>query len=257
MKRRFLSVLTLSILALNVNAQDEAGSASASSDEKLNKLRFGVFVAPTMSWMRPSAAKDGDQTQKSGGSKIGFMYGLMGDYNFTSNYAIALGLQVNSTGGKIETENPKADYLWANKTSVDYTLQYLEVPLALKLKTDRMGKICFFGQAGLTIGFNISKKFTYEIVQERNAMADTTYSTGEKEKITGKITSIAPIVFQMNVGGGMQYSIGPKLDAYVGLFFNNGFAPNITDPTKFDNLPQFKDGNTRLNNFAIRLGFYF
>ncbi len=257
MKKRILSILGLSMLALHVHAQDEPVIASGSADENLNKLRFGVYVAPTLSWMRPSAAKDGDQTQSSGGSKIGFMYGLMGDYNFASNYAIAFGLQVNSTGGKINTENPKAEYLWANKSSVDYTLQYLEVPLALKLKTDRIGKICFFGQAGLTIGFNISKKFTYDIVQERNTMADTTFTTSEKEKITGKITSIAPIVFQMNVGGGLQYSIGPKLDAYLGLFFNNGFAPNITDPTKFDKLPQFKDGNTRLNNFAVRLGFFF
>ena len=65
-------------------------------------------------------------------------------------------------------------------------------------------------------------------------------------------------MFQMNIGAGVQYAIGKKLDAYAGIFFNNGFAPNATDPTKISNIPAtFTDGNTRLNNFALRLGFYF
>ena len=49
--------------------------------------------------------------------------------------------QVNSTGGKINTTNPSAIKGEALKTSFDYTVQYLEIPVALKLNTDRMGKI--------------------------------------------------------------------------------------------------------------------
>lgn len=216
-----------------------------------------MYASPTLSWMRPSAAKDGDQSQKSGGDKVGITYGLMADYNFTENYTIATGLQVNSAGGKINTENNKAADLGVLKSSFNYTLQYLEIPVALKLKTDPIHKFTFFGQVGLTLGFNISKKATYELVQHRVAKGDTTYKADAKEKITGSVGAIAPIVFQMNIGIGTQYAINKKMDAYVGFFFNNGFAPNITDPTKYNGLPSFTDGNTRLNNFALRLGFYF
>jgi hypothetical protein len=62
----------------------------------------------------------------------------------------------------------------------------------------------------------------------------------------------------MNIGAGVQYNIGQKVDAYAGIFFNNGFAPNATNPSRISNIPaSFTDGNTRLNNFALRLGFYF
>ena len=254
MKKLLLSSIALCSISATAFAQSEP---TMEVSDNLKKLRFGVYVSPTLSWMRPSAAKDGDQTQKSGGSKLGITYGLMADYNFTENYTIATGLQVNSTGGKIETENTKASDLGVLKSNFNYTLQYLEIPVALKLKTDQINKFTFFGQLGVTLGFNISKKATYELVQHRLKGGDTTYKADAKEKITGGVGAIAPVVFQMNIGIGAQYAINKKLDAYVGLFFNNGFAPNVTDPTKFNGLPSFTDGNTRLNNFALRLGFYF
>lgn len=236
-------------------AQSQQTTNPVNNDFK--RIRFGVYVAPNLSFMRPSAAKNGTISQENGGNKIGFTYGLMGDYYLTDNYAISTGLQVDITGGTINTSNSAPLNNEAIKTSFNYSLQYLEIPIALKLKTDPIGKLCIFGQAGLSLGFNISKKATYEISQKRS-IGDTTYAVSEKEKITGGIGSIAPIFFQMNVGAGVQYAIGPKLDAYVGVFFNNGFAPNITDPTKYTNTPvSFSDGNTRLNNFALRLGFYF
>ncbi|MBL7713127.1 MAG: PorT family protein [Chitinophagaceae bacterium] len=244
-------------LALCATTQTSFGQAETTTDnDVLRKLRFGVYVAPTLSMMRPSAGKDGNQTQANGGNKLGFTYGIMADYNFTDNYAIATGLQVNSTGGIITTENPKAADNEVLKSNVNYTLQYLEVPVALKLNTDEIGKFRFFGQAGMSVGFNISKKATYEILQ-KTAAGDSLYKADTKEKLTGSIGAIAPVVFQMNIGLGLQYKVGPKLDAYAGIFFNNGFAPNVTVPEKVNNFPDFKDGNTRLNNFALRLGFYF
>jgi hypothetical protein len=256
MKKGILTIVALTSIFTTAFAQEE-NSTITNSEDKLQKLRIGVYAAPTLSFMRPSAAKDGAKTQENGGNKIGFTYGLMADYNFTDNYAIATGLQVNSTGGKINTANPAAVNGEVLKSSFDYTLQFLEIPLAIKLKTDRMGKVTLFGQAGLAMGFNISKKTTYTMTVVDTG-SNKNYVVDEKEKITGSIGNIAPITFQMNIGGGMQYAIGKKLDAYVGLFFNNGFAPNITDPTKYTNTPaKFTDGNTRLNNFALRLGFYF
>lgn len=247
----------------NVSAQM---SEPISSSDKLKRLRFGVFVAPTISWMKPTAEKDGSQIQNNGGSKPGLIYGLMGDYYFTDNYAIASGLYINSGGGKIHTSNDVISTVnpWAiTRADINYTLQYLEIPVALKLRTDEINKMRFFGQVGLTVAFNISKKFSYDITATNsNSGADSLFVSEEKAKITGGVGNIIPVLFQMNIGAGMQYAIGPKLDAYVGFFFNNGFTPDVTSPEKYANLPvlkdaAYKDGTTRLNNFALRLGFYF
>lgn len=257
-KKTLLSALMACGLlpALAQSAYEPTAPSSESMDVK--KLRFGVYVAPNLSWMRPTTAKDGDQTQKNDGSKVGFTYGILADYNFADNYAIATGLQVTSTGGKISTEDKSSAPAMGTvlKSNFNYTLQYLEIPIALKLRTDDINKFRFFGQAGMTIGFNISKKATWEILQE-NGATDNTIKTDSKEKITGGVGCIAPVLFQMSIGAGAEYSLSDKLDGYVGIFFNNGFAPDATRPDKFNKTPGFKDGNTRLNNFALRLGFYF
>lgn len=253
-----IALAALMLAGQTVYAQDNIGQTEAmDTQETFGRLRIGAMVAPGLSWMRPSAEKDGQQTQRSAGNKIGFMYGLLFDYQFASNYAIVSGLQINSTGGIIETANPAAADMWASKTRMNYSLQYLEIPVAIKLKSDPINNIRIFGQAGLTVGFNIGKKSTYEITQHRTISADTVFKSDVKEKLSGGIGNVAPIMFQMNLGAGIQYALSRNVDAYVGVFFNNGFAPNATDPTKNDKLPKFTDGNTRMNSVSLRLGFYF
>lgn len=252
------SATTLLFLQASPLFAQETTASVTNIDSK--KFRFGVFVAPTMSWMRPTTDKtdDGQYAPKNNGSKLGFTYGLMAEYNFAENYAIVTGLQVNMTGGKITS-----NYLGSEKTSVvtaadfNYRLNYLEIPVGLKLRTDPISGFRFFGQLGLTTGFNIAKKATYTVnYLDGNNKAQV--SKGENEKIKGTL-AIAPVMFTMNIGAGAEYPINNKLAAYVGLFFNNGFAPDATNPNKYT-MPyglSFKDGNTRLNNFALRLGLFF
>jgi hypothetical protein len=162
------------------------------------------------------------------------------------------------TGGKINSK-----YLGTDKANVvqnanfNYRLNYLEIPVALKLRTDPISGFRFFGQLGLTTGFNIAKKATYN-VDYYDGNGKALNSKGENEKIKGTL-AIAPVMFTMNIGGGAEYPINNKLAAYAGIFFNNGFAPDATNPNKYSMAydQSFKDGNTRLNNFALRLGLFF
>lgn len=235
----------------------------------VSKIRFGAYLAPTISWMRPTASKsdDGNFSVSSNGSKVGFMYGLMAEYFFAPNYGLVTGLQINSTGGKMNATNiTPAAATMANqvlKADFDYQLQYLEIPLALKLKTDNINRFKFFGQLGITAGINIGKKASYTVSYTDASGAVKPDATGDKIKITGDLGAIAPVLFEMNIGAGAEYPLSNKLTAYFGLFFNNGFAPDATAPQKYDSdklgygKASFKDGNTRLNNFALRLGLFF
>jgi hypothetical protein len=256
-----LLTLTLSFLTFTtLQAQEGSSVASYSNTIDSKQFRFGFFVAPTISWMKPTTNLTDDRLYKptSEGSKVGFTYGLMAEYNFAENYAIVTGLQVNMTGGKINSE-----YVGAEKQNVvrdanfNYRLNYLEIPIALKLRTDNISGFRFFGQLGLTTGFNIVKKADYTVNYfDGNGVAQK--SMGDNEKIKGTL-AIAPMMFTMSIGAGAEYPLNDKLAAYAGFFFNNGFAPDATNPSKYKmayDLP-FSDANTRLNNFAIRIGLFF
>ena len=108
--------------------------------------------------MKPTAATDdGNQFKtQSDGSKIGFTYGLIAEYFFAENYGLVTGISVNSTGGKIQATavNPAVGPSKVSKAEFDYRLQYLDIPLALKLRTDDINGFRFFDQLGISLGFN-------------------------------------------------------------------------------------------------------
>ena len=240
-------------------------AAAPAPNSTIGRLRFGAFVAPNISWMKPVSSTDdaGNYKVESNGGKVGFTYGLMVDYNFAPNYGLVSGLSINATGGKILTTavNTAPDANKVVSSDFDYKLQYLDIPIALKLRTDDIKKFRFFGQLGLTLGINIAKKADYTVeYYDANSVKQT--STGSNIKLTGSSTNIAPVMFQMNIGAGGEFPLNNKLAAYFGIFFNNGFTPDATSPNEFDNgklgyLGSFNDGKIRLNNLALRLGLFF
>lgn len=267
MKKHLLLACLLFAGSLGASAQDEALPPVRGSRIDVNRLRFGAFVAPNISWMKPTAATDDDKRfdVENQGTKIGFTYGLMVDYFFAPNYGLVSGLSVTATGGKIlataRDQRPAPNKVL--KADFDYNLQYLNIPLALKLRTDEINGFRFFGQAGITASINIGKKADYTVSYYGN---DTTGAPREasdsKAKLTGSFGLIAPVLFEMNLGIGLEKPVSQKLRFYAGLFFNNGFTPDATRPDLFDeeNLSyagSFDDAKTRLNNFALRLGMFF
>lgn len=256
MKHTFLLyMLCLLITALPAAAQDDYG------DREVSRLRFGAYIAPNLSWMHPTAGKsdDGQFTVKSNGSRMGYSWGIAAEYFFAENYGIATGFQLNTTGGKIITGNTDTTPVprTVRETDFTYTAQYLEIPFGLKLRSDEIGRVRFFGQIGLALGINIGKKVDYTVIY-RDADNTEQTVTGEKEKLVGSLT-MAPAMLQLNVGAGLEYAIGGKMSFYTGVFFNNGFLPDATRPDKFGlgYEGSFTDGNTRLNNLALRVGLFF
>lgn len=259
-RKNYIVAAGLILLAANLGHAQSGSQLSNSFDIDSKKLRFGAYIAPTISWMRPTTNKtsDGLYEPKNNGSKMGFTYGLMAEYKFTDNYVFATGLQVNMTGGKIISQYDGHETVnVVTKSDFNYRLNYLEIPVALKLRTDLISGFRFFGQFGITTGFNLAKKATYTVnYLDNNGIAQT--DIGSNEKIKGTF-AVAPVLFSMNIGAGIEYPLTAKLAAYGGLFFNNGFAPDATNPNKYKMpyaLP-FQDANTRLNNFALRIGLFF
>ena len=264
MKKLLVGSFFLCFLSVSASAQyyDEAPAAPAKRLD-IRRIRIGAYIAPNISWMKPTAAKsnDGDYRVSSLGSKVGFSWGIMADYFFAPNYGISTGFQLNSTGGKIEANRiesaPAASSVY--RASFDYSLQFLEIPFNLKLQSDPIAAsgIKVFGQIGLTAGINIGKKATYSVGYTDQFGAMRTV-TGEKERLFGGF-AIAPLMLQLNVGGGLVRPITEKMSLYFGMFFNNGFLPDVTNPKDYTLGYQgnFSDGNVRQNSFSFRLGLFF
>lgn len=229
----------------------------------VNKLRFGAYIAPSICWMKPvtNSSGDGLYSVSSDGSKTGYAWGLMVDYFFTPNYGLATGLQINNTGGNIKSSFKQS--IVPNNTvktaDFKYYLEYVELPIQLKLRSDELGTsgMKLFGQLGFTPSVNIGKKATYTVVYNDNNGNEQSIN-GNKEKISGSF-SIAPVLLQLNIGGGIEKPIAKRMSVLLGLYFNNGFSPDVTNPDKYSFAYEgkFSDGKIRLNSLSFRAGLFF
>jgi hypothetical protein len=195
--RAKVSLIALAFVAAfqTANAQD-------------NKFNFGLKISPTVAWFKGSENLDND------GSKIGFAYGLMADFNFSNNYAFGTGIDVTYRGGKLKYQDT-----YKLKT----VLQYIELPITLKLKTNEIGYMTYFGRVGFAPGINIK-------------------TDGDFKK-----SDINPINMALIVGLGAQYSLGGKTALLMGITFNNGFLDVVKE----------KDAKAISNFLALDLGVMF
>src|SRR5690606_24827304 len=218
MTKKILTFCALSLcITAKLSAQDfEYIEEPQRKQLDFRKARFGLYIAPNISWMKPTAAKsdDGQFRVSSDGSKLGYTWGLMVDYFFAENYGISTGIQINTSGGNIKIASVDSNN-FANSVqaaSFKYSLQYLEIPFNIKLRTDEIASangLQVFGQLGLTAGINIGKRASYD-VSYRDATGNYKTITGEREKLTGSF-SIAPVLLQLNIGAGVEKPISEKM----------------------------------------------
>lgn len=194
--------------------------------------RFTVFVDPQFSWMSSDI-----KTVESDGSKFGVNIGLNLDKFFAPNYALMTGISIDNTGGNLTFENDKKIKISGTDTTlnpgstVHYKLQYINIPLGLKLKTNEIGYLTFFTHLGINGGINIK-------------------ATGEVDDFELDSENISEEIKLFNlgyyIGAGAEYSIGGNSAIILGLTYTNGFI-DITDDSD----------KVTLGNFAIRIGILF
>lgn len=213
-------------------------------------LRMSLVASPQISWLK-SDYKNVDKD----GSTLGINAGLNVDYFFTDNYGVVLGLTISTMGGKLNYMD-SIPFKTADKTlllesksgsKVRYRLQYLEMPISLKFKTNEIGYITYFGQLGLTPMFNIGAKAD---ISADNFGID-------KEKINKEVN-----VFNAayHIGGGLEYNLGGNTSVIAGLFYTQGFVDVTTniDNQEIDGIKYSrKKDKTTLGSVMLKLGIMF
>lgn len=201
--------------------------------QDFKKYKIAFIIEPNMSWMVPQ-----DNNLNTYGSSLRFGYGVNADIHFTENYAIGTGLKIVSNGGRLQyfdhdirldANDKEVEYIIQKER--DYNLKYIEVPLTLKLRTNEIGYITYWGQFGLGLGANVSAKADDIDVFSREFDDDAEIPAwivpGRENDAEDKIdikNDVNLFRASLYIAGGIEYNISGSTSIVVGLTFDNGFT---------------------------------
>lgn len=195
MRTKISLVLLLSLVTFAANAQFPA-------------YYFGLKASPQVSWMKPNV--DGFENT---GAKAGFAWGFIAEFNFTENHSIATGFNMLFNGGKLKFQTEQAGV--TGTMNRNYFLKYIELPLTLKMRTNPISGIRYFGRIGLGTGFKIGSKVIDEFTPATGVTITSPKTSYDK-------VSFARESLIVGLGGEYELAEGPRLG--VELTFNNGFT---------------------------------
>lgn len=194
------------------------------------KFHFGLGITPSLVYLHP-----GSDDLKGDGSKFGFNYGLITEFAITDNYSFATGLTIDSKGGKVVSKVVTVDTAGNPTTfSGDFTLKYIDVPLTMKMKTNQIGYMKYYGQFGLAPGFLIGARGTTKYGS--TLIAD---DADVKDDINNFNLSLV-------IGLGIEYTLSGNTNLLVGVIYKNGFSDVLN-----------ADSKANVNSIGLNIGVLF
>lgn len=219
-------------------------------------LRIGFKIIPGFNWVKPNT----NLIQKQG-MNIGFSFGLMADIKLDENYYLTTEINVSSMNNRLKLKDTSIQIINNNsgnefsKISYKYNLQFIEIPLTFKFRTNENDGLRFWGQFGLAPGILIGNKVktSAQIVNVGNPGFPSNESYIPNDKANDNLDfvdyqdNINAIRASMIIGAGIEYRLGGNTSFYSGLRFNNGFTDILNDKK-----------NKAINNvLGLEIGFFF
>jgi|ERR1035437_7700709 hypothetical protein len=219
-------------------------------------FHFGFRAAPTFGWFKPDYNETIGNTNysiQSNGLKVGFSYGLMTEFGFTENYLIATGIDVAYRNGNLKYL-ANSDSGFSSIMNKSYTTEYIEIPFSIKLMTNEIGYIRYYGQFGLSLDLNIRAHANFD--SSYTFMNKTYKGSSSGNNVFGDIN---PLTMSLVIGAGIEYSLQGHIQLTVGITFNNGFIDILKDKDFIDSY-----GSTHTlsysaitNYIALNFGIFF
>lgn len=215
----------------------------------------GLRFNPVFSWMR-AESDDPNVTMSSGGLGLGFSVGLMGDYFIKDNYGISVEARITQLTAKFSYATSHIDFPGADPAQDNtLSLQYVELPISLKMKTNEIGYTKYYGQAGIIPALNTraraDRKITnsnYNAGQKEKAMLVLGQAKDPEENVNVKSEISAFDMFVM-IGGGMEYTLSGTTALLGGISYQHGLM-NVNDNAN-------KKYNLKNRYISLNLGIVF
>jgi opacity protein-like surface antigen len=193
--KKHSALLTLALVgALQLHAQDT------------KKFRLGLELCPNLGWVSSEVTD-----YKSDGTGLGFRFGLLGDVQLGSNanYFFSTGVFLNNLKAKSVQSFTVTDSTGSRTTTFngETKLQYVEIPLTIKLKTNEIGYLTYFGQIGFDAGFRTSAK--------------AKLGDGDFVDFSDNANILR---LALSVGGGVEYNFSGNTSALLGVRYSNAFT---------------------------------
>jgi len=268
--KKILLIIVLSVAIGEVFAQDQAVGPKTRK-----KFKIGFQVSPSVDFFTPSTR--GVELDKA---KAKFGYGLMFERAFTNNYALVFGLEHKMAGASLDFRQaavdgegarytPKGD---ANRFELQtrlYRYDYVNVPISLKLMTNEIGYMTYFGQFGVDLSVLVNA----QAKDEGNLY--TTDSTFASQTVdftkVGKQTNFMNVKLRVAVGAEWNFSGNTSL--VFSVSYHNGFIDLMRNANEdrimnneglyLDNPIDFNDTktafelNANLHQVALNVGIFF
>jgi hypothetical protein len=179
------------------------------------RIGFGIHADPSVNWFSTDISQ-----VRYNGARAGFNFGLTYNKYFAPNYSFSTGISLMRTGGRLvssdtttmELSNSRSKVLPGNP--VEYKIQYLVIPIGLKLQTNQIGYLTFFSDLGLDPKIAISRK----------ADIPSLNISGENAKNEINLFNLS-----YHITAGIEYSLGGSTALVFGLNFDNNFLDATTD----------------------------
>jgi opacity protein-like surface antigen len=206
---------------------------------KAQKVSGGMYFSPILSW-----EKTDEKKVESAGNRFSYGYGIFVYYNFTDNFSLASGINVNEVGGRLKyTEGLIYEYedqldTLPDGVRIKSKIRYVELPISLIGKTNEIGYMKYYMKAG------ISPMFRWKAKADIDTQDEIT-DVNIKDEI-----NIFNLAF--HVGAGFEYSLGGNTALITELTFYNG----LTDITH-DDSDKFNTYSVLTHQFMLKVGVKF
>jgi hypothetical protein len=238
MKRiAILIIAILSVISLNSYGQN---------DEALTEFKFfraGMYGTTGVTWMKSDMK---DWTNE--GIRFGYGYGFMAEFALAPNIVIASGFDVMYGSGKLKYADTLVSYDGSTLKQSDinslYKIQYLQIPITIKMRTNEINYFRYYMRLGSSLGFRIGTKYTEEIKAQDESFIFRPY---DNETATNRVPLFRAT---FDVGGGIEYSLGGTTALLCEIYFNNGLTNSLK---KYNNFKY----NAKVNYLMLRVGILF
>ena len=220
-----------------------------------NSFRFGLKGASNFGWLSGN-----DKTIENDGTTVGFAYGLMGEYAINSTYGLHAELLLSQVNSKFNLTSEQSFVNDINNTKISslnykYTIQYIEIPMSMKLNTKEIGNLVYFGNFGFSPGFALNARASItsgDIPQSIKDLDPTNYRVNDDEWDDFTLDNFDDKVFLFRfpliIGGGVEYRMAGSTSLQAGV----RFAYTFTDMFVKD-----KTADAKNNYFAVSVGVLF
>ncbi|WP_242923699.1 porin family protein [Pontibacter liquoris] len=197
------------------------------------QIEIGLQVSPTIAGNR-FVAEDKYNLQKES-SSLHLGVGVVADYFFAQNYAFSTGLMYRGKGSEIKYSYNRQDGNPPVSGKDDISLQYIEIPVSLKLFTNEVapGTVAY-----IQVGGSLNTKVAATV--------------NDKKVIDGQKVGKRFNVFEADalLGAGAEFQLGESTKLFAGLTYHRGLN-NIDDYYR----KVLDDKNVSVKNNSVSLDF--